>query len=179
LLARGLKSLNSEKYSKLPGPKKNLRMRVGAVTERLPFRELNPLPPSARTTSVCPGLRGLAGVVSTTETLTVRWVERNAIVAKLLDVISEQPMLGRGLGAAVPILDPLAPEAGVDEHLLTPSLMLVGMVDRICPFRLHADCSPVRPRHQGSEHLDPRHSPLLPLIAMDRFGIIASRSDSK
>jgi hypothetical protein len=106
--------------------------------------------------------------------LAIGWVEGGAAIAELFDVIREQPMLGRSLGAAAPVLNPLAPEASVEEHLLTPSLVLVGMVDGICPFRLDADCSPVRLRHQGSERLDSRHCPLPLLVVMDRSGIILS-----
>jgi hypothetical protein len=108
-------------------------------------------------------LHRLAGVVRTAKALAVCRIKGCTAVAEFLDVIRKQPVLRRGLIAAVRILDPLASEAGVDEHLLTPSLMLFGMVDGICPLGLDGDCPPIRLRHQSSEHLDSRHR-LLPLL---------------
>jgi hypothetical protein len=103
-------------------------------------------------------------MVSTAKALAVCWIERCAAIAQLFDVISKQPMLRCSLRAAAPALNPLAPEAGIEKHLLTPSLMLFGMVDRIGALRLDVDCPPARRRYQRSEHLDFRHCPLLLLI---------------
>ena len=118
-------------------------MRVGAVAGRPISGELNPLPPSSSSEPLGSCLHRLAGVVRTAKALAVCRIEGCTAVAEFLDVIRKQPVLRRSLIAAVRILDPLASEAGVDEHLLTPSLMLFGMVDGICSFRLDGDCSSV------------------------------------
>ena len=138
------------------------------------FQGNKPPTPSARTSSVCPGLHGFAGVMRTAEALAIGSVEGGASIAELFDVIREQPMLRRSLGAAAPILNPLAPEASVEEYLLAPLFVLIGMVDGIRPLGFDADCSPVRLRHQGSERLDSRHCLLPLLVVMDRSGIILS-----
>jgi hypothetical protein len=108
-------------------------------------------------------------MVGTAKALAVCRIERCTAIAQLFDMIRKQSMLRRSLRAAAPVLNPLAPEAGVEKHLLTPSLMLFGMVDGISALGLDADCPPARRRHQRPEHLDFRHCPLLLLI--DCFGI--------
>jgi len=82
-------------------------------------------------------------MVRTAEALAVCRIEGCAAVTELLDVISEQPMLGRGLGAAASILNPLTPGSGIKEYLLAPSLMLFRLVDGVSPLWLDADCSSV------------------------------------